>query len=249
MRVCLVYNYCRDSTIDLHVYSCLYMYNVDSSSSGAKKPSKKVCFAAGTAPGSAEGAAATSKASASKEKGDDETDGEETDGEESTQPYEEGESESEGGGEGRTTTPPALKETETVGGSVMDIDECDPTVAYDLETDEENTDTEEGSKDDRKAEEKEGAAGGAEPTVPYNLKEEDEDSDKTDVEEEGSGSVPEASKVIKEESGAKAEDGAAAKVSKEEQSEETEDGGDTEKVESPATEPESQEVKEKRKLL
>ena len=254
----------------------LCVQTIGSSPSGAKKSSKskKVCFAAGIAPGSVEGKAATNKASTSKKEeegeGGDETDGEETDGEEeSTQPYEEGKekaggtekgSKNEGGGE-RSTTAPVLKEAETGAGSAMDIDEGDPTVAYDLETDKENTETDDsaggGSKEERKTEAKEeGAAGGAEPTVPYNLKEEDEeDSDKTDVEQEESETVAEASKVAEKSeaeaaSGSYKREGAAAKVpTAGEHSEEAEDRGDTEKVESSATEPESQEVKEKREFF
>ena len=250
----------------------LCVYTIGSSPSGAKKSSKskKVCFAAGTAPGSVEGEAATSKASTSKKEeegeGGDETDGEETDEEEeSTQPFEEGKEKAGGtekgikdedGGEGSTTTP-ALKEAETGAGSAMDIDEGDPTVAYDLETDEENTEAEDsagGGKEERKTEAKvEGAAGGAEPTLPYNLKEEDEeDSDKTDVEQEESKPVPETSKAAKKSepdsaSASSKKEGTAAKVpTAGEHSEEVED---TEKVESSATEPESQEVKEKREFF
>ena len=231
-------------------------------STEAKKPSKKVCFAARTAsPGPVDEAASTSKSSAPKEEGEGDESDDETDVEESTQPCEEDkekqekEADSEDGGKGSMITP-ALPETETEAGSAMDID--DPTVAYELETDEEKTGTEEreGSKDG--GEKEEGptkGSGGAEPTVPYDLKEEDEDSDKTDVEQEENELAPELCEVTKEldttgaASGSAKREEVVAKEPTKECSEDTDNGGDTEKVESSDTEPESQEVKEKRKLL
>lgn len=246
------------------------MYILGGSPYGAKKATKKVCFAAGTASGSAE-SAADGEASTSKE--EDETDGDETDKEEEEEgdreepirPHEEGEKEmgddkvkeSESNlerGDGCSTTTAQAKKTETGADSVMDVDEGDPTVAYELETDEDATDTEEGG--DKNVEK---GAAAAEPTVPYNLKEEDEseDSDRTNVGEteksvekkEGSESVAEVSELgnksndrtINKEEG-------AAESRAEDHNNEAESERDTEKVESSKTEAESQEVKEKREL-
>ena len=261
----------------LPTYMCIPVQG--GSSAGANKTTKKVCFAARTSSGSHSAGGVAGEGSTSKE--GDETDGDETNDEEeegSTQPFKEKEKEKEEEGkredvvkekESRAT----VKRTDTGAGSMMDVDESDPTVAYDLETDEDNTDVEEGGGESERK--KEGATA-AEPTVPYDLKEEvdkDDDSDRTKVDEKEVGekkredneAVSKASKEAKASGDKEAkasgdkEEGSSSKTKGKaggvagDHSEETEDGGeteekgDTEKLESSATEPESQEVKEKRK--
>ena len=255
---------------------------IDGSPSGTKKPAKKVCFAAGTAPGSAESAAAADDEALTSKDGD-ETDGDETgeedegEKEEPIPPHKEGakemrddkakEGESSGndvGGVGDESSA-AAKKAETEAGSMMDVDEGDPTLAYDLETDEDNTDQEEEGGECKSEEKTEGKGGAVavELTIPYNLKEENgdgdsEDSDRTDAGEkeeekkEASESVAETSKLEtkaadKVESGSSKKEGDSDRAA-DECGDETGDEGDTDKVESSETEPESQEVKEKREL-